>query len=148
MKCLKGKNDFYPWSFVSKMVLWFDFIRFKNIYVYLSGICKSKEINIYWKNYQSKWQTVFKFLKTWIVHISSTIILKHHSNKERPSILQNSSKMRNIYTRFILKYQVSIKFFLKRFVLQPLSTPLSEPFRSSLFSKGLCYNRCAGWSRR
>lgn len=29
-------------------------------------------------------KTVFKFLKIWMVHLYSTNILKHESNKERP----------------------------------------------------------------
>jgi hypothetical protein len=32
-------------------------------------------------------KTVFKFLKIWMVNLYSTDILKHQSNKERPSIL-------------------------------------------------------------
>lgn len=32
-------------------------------------------------------KTVFKFLKIWMVFLCSTDVLKHQSNKERPSIL-------------------------------------------------------------
>jgi hypothetical protein len=37
-------------------------------------------------------KTVFKLLKAWVVHLYSTDVLKHQSNKERPSILKTPQK--------------------------------------------------------